>query len=59
MKFAGMVAKPDGSVSSTCAAEGEWSCEAGEKLGFAEGSKLKEKAGAAFFEGLKVDNNWG
>jgi hypothetical protein len=40
-------------------AEGEWSYEAGEKLGLAEGAKLKEQAGEEFFEGLKVDNNWG
>lgn len=59
MKFSGLVAKPDGSIAYRCSAEGEWSYEAGEKLGFAEGAKLKEQAGEEFFEGLKVDNNWG
>jgi hypothetical protein len=59
MKFSGLVAKPDGSVAYRCSAEGEWNYEAGEKLGFAEGTKLKEQAGEEFFEGLKVDNNWG
>jgi len=59
MTFSGLVAKPDGSIAYRCSAEGEWSYEAGEKLGLAEGAKLKEQAGEEFFEGLKVDNNWG
>jgi len=59
MVFDGLVAQPDGSQCYTCHQVGEWSAEAGEALGTLEGDKLKKEAGDKFFEGLKVDNNWG
>jgi len=59
MIFDGLVAQPDGSQCYKCHETGVWSAEAGEALGLAIGGKLKEQAGAKFFETLKVDNNWG
>ena len=59
MVFDGLVAQPDGTECYTCNETGEWNAEAGEALGKAAGEKLKEQAGEKFFEGLKVDNNWG
>mmetsp|Transcript_10742 Transcript_10742/g.22358 ORF Transcript_10742/g.22358 Transcript_10742/m.22358 type:complete len:400 (-) Transcript_10742:266-1465(-) len=59
MVFDGLVAQPDGTQCFTCTETGEWNAEAGVALGKAAGDKLKEQAGEKFFEGLKVDNNWG
>jgi len=60
MKFDGLVAKPDGSVIyKTETVTGPWDHDAGVELCGKVGAELKEKAGEDFFDGLKVDNNWG
>lgn len=60
MSFQGLVAAVDGSKCyKTGELETEWNAEAGAKLGYEAGMKLKEEAGEEFFEGLKVENNWG
>eukprot|EP00959_Pyramimonas_sp_CCMP1952_P181785 3800682-Pyramimonas_sp.AAC.2 len=59
MVFDGLVAKPDGTEVFKCTEAGEWNADDGIALGKAAGEKLKAQAGEKFFEGLKVDNNWG
>jgi len=60
MKFDGLVAKPDGSVTYRSeTVTGVWGHDEGVALGRKVGLELKEKAGEDFFAGLKVDNNWG
>mmetsp|Transcript_39763 Transcript_39763/g.55214 ORF Transcript_39763/g.55214 Transcript_39763/m.55214 type:complete len:381 (-) Transcript_39763:274-1416(-) len=55
----GLVATPDGQECFETSRTGEWSYASGLEIGKEAGTFLKEQAGEKFFEGLKIDNNWG